>query len=148
MADIHHRVGIEAPKERVYEKLATTDGLAGWWTHDVKGDPSAGGTLSFYFGSPEPAAVMEVVDATPADRVTWRCVGGADEWVGTDFTFDLKNGDGETVLLFTHANWREPSEFMGHCSVKWAYFLIGLKAWLEGGAATPFPGELKISSWG
>jgi hypothetical protein len=35
-------------------------------------------------------------------------------------------------LLFTHAEWREPDEFIHHCSTKWAYFLLGLKAWLEG----------------
>ena len=37
---------------------------------------------------------------------------------------------------------------MFHCSTKWAYFLLGLKASLEGGKATPFPGDLQISSWG
>ena len=37
---------------------------------------------------------------------------------------------------------------MGHCSTKWGYFLLGLKASLEGGEGTPFPGELQISSWG
>ena len=29
MADIRHRVGINAPKERVYEALATVGGLTG-----------------------------------------------------------------------------------------------------------------------
>jgi hypothetical protein len=37
---------------------------------------------------------------------------------------------------------------MHHCSTKWAYFLLGLKAGLEGGAATPYPDDMKISSWG
>ena len=55
---------------------------------------------------------------------------------------------GETVLLFTHADWREPVEFMHHCSTKWAYFLLGLKAGLEGGPATPYPQDMAISSWG
>lgn len=31
---------------------------------------------------------------------------------------------------------------------KWAYHLIGLKAGLEGGAATPYPEDMKISGWG
>ena len=55
---------------------------------------------------------------------------------------------GETVLLFTHADWREPVEFMHHCSTKWAYFLLGLKAGFEGGSATPYPGDMAISRWG
>jgi uncharacterized protein YndB with AHSA1/START domain len=148
MADIRHRVGIAAPQERVYEALATKEGLSRWWTRDVEGDPVPGGTLRFFFGTPEPSAIMEVIDLVPDRHVGWRCVGGPDEWVGTTLTFDLKPAEGETVVLFTHADWREPVEFMHHCSTKWAYFLIGLKAGLEGGEATPYPGEMKISSWG
>ena len=37
---------------------------------------------------------------------------------------------------------------MHHCSTKWAYFLLGLKSGLEGGAATPYPGDMAISTWG
>jgi hypothetical protein len=51
------------------------------------------------------------------------------------------------VLRFTQT-WREPVEFMGHCSTKWGYFLLGLKSSLEGGEGTPYPGDLQISSWG
>ena len=61
MADIRHRVGIAAPAERVYQTLATTDGLSGWWTRDVRGDSRMGGKLEFYFGQPEPAVVMEKI---------------------------------------------------------------------------------------
>ena len=148
MADIRHRVGIAAPRERVYEALATIEGLSGWWTREVKGDAQPGGTLRFYFGGSEPGAVMEVTALEPGQRVAWRCVGGPDEWVGTNLTFDLKPEDGETAVKLTHADWREPVEFMYHCSTKWAYFLLGLKAWLEGGAAAPYPDDMMVSSWG
>jgi hypothetical protein len=53
----------------------------------------------------------------------------------------------ETVVRFAQA-WREPVDFTGHCSTKWGYFLLGMKASLEGGKGTPYPGELQISSWG
>src|SRR5580698_3956216 len=59
MADIRHRVGINAPVERVYQALATTDGLAGWWTREVKGVSQVGETLDFFFGSPEPGAASK-----------------------------------------------------------------------------------------
>lgn len=148
MADIRHRVGIAAPEARVYEALTTTEGLSGWWTHNVVGDPNLGGRLQFFFGGSEPGAIMEVVALDPTHHVEWRCVQGADEWIGTTITFDLKPADSETVVLFKQANWREPVEFMYHCSTKWAYFLLGLKAGLEGGKATPYPNDEKISSWG
>jgi len=92
--------------------------------------------------------VMEVTDLVPDRRVAWRCVQGPDEWVGTSLTFDLTSSAGETALRFTQADWREPIDFMYHCSTKWAYFLLGLRAGLEGGTATPYPEDMKISSWG
>ena len=148
MPEIRHRVGIAAPQHRVYEMLATKDGLAKFWTAQVEGDSEVGGRLRFFFGKPEPSAVMEVVELSPDDRVQWRCVNGAAEWVGTTVTFDLKSTGGETVLLFTHADWREPVEFMHHCSTKWATVLIGLRSGLEGGAFAAFPDDTKISgSW-
>jgi uncharacterized protein YndB with AHSA1/START domain len=150
MADIRHRVGVGAPAERVYQALATREGLAQWWTRDVGGDEEKGGKLEFFFGGPEPAAVMEVTDLVPGRRVGWRCVEGPEEWVGTTLTFDLspQDQDGQTAVLFRHGDWREPVVFMYHCSTKWAYFLLGLKAGLEGGAATPYPDDMKISNWG
>jgi uncharacterized protein YndB with AHSA1/START domain len=148
MPDIRHRVGITAQQHRVYEMLSTKEGLAEFWTR-VEGDSGVGGKLSFFFANREPSAVMEVVELSPDDRVQWRCVEGPPEWVGTTVTFDLKDSSGETVVLFTHANWREPIEFMHHCSTKWATFLIGLRSGLEDGAFAAFPKDTKISSnWG
>jgi len=58
----------------------------------------------------------------------------------------LKETGEETVVLFTHSGWREPTEFMHHCSTKWATVLIGLRGGLEGGAFTAFPDDTRISS--
>lgn len=146
MESIRHRIGISAPKTEVGAKLTTIEGLASWWTRDVRGNPSVEGDVQFFFGGDEPGAVMHVVAATD-DCVEWRCTSGPDEWVDASLTFDLEDNGDETVLKFRHT-WREPVDFMSHCSTKWAYFLLGLKASLEGGKATPFPGELQISSWG
>jgi uncharacterized protein YndB with AHSA1/START domain len=146
MYEIRHRVGVNASRTEVWEKLTTIEGLASWWTRDVTGDPSEGGDVAFYFGSPEPSVVMHVVKTTD-DHVEWVCAAGPDEWFDNTVTFDLEQNGAETVVKFAHA-WREPVEFTAHCSTKWAFFLLGMKASLEGGAGTPFPGELQISSWG
>ena len=147
MLDIRHRVGIIAPVERVYHALATTDGLSGWWTHDVTGLSEVGEKLEFYFGYPEPAAVMEVTELIPDRRVAWHCVQGPDEWVGTTLAYALSTEGVETALLFTHADWREPLEFMHHCSTKWAVFLLSLKSLVETGKGAPAPRDAKIDSW-
>jgi hypothetical protein len=145
MPDIRHRVGISAPLKSVYAAVATMEGLSEWWTRDgVRGDSSEGSKLQFFFGQPEPAAVMEVARLDPHGHVNWNCIEGADEWVGTKLAFDLTEKENETVVLFTHADWRSPSEFMAHCSARWAYFLLSLKSYLETGKGTPFPEDLKF----
>jgi uncharacterized protein YndB with AHSA1/START domain len=147
MSDIRHRIGINAPQERVHDALATLDGVASWWTTDAEGDGGEGAKMLLYFGRPDRFIELEVLEVAP-DGVVWRCRQGPDEWVDTTFTFELSHTDGETVILFTHGGWREPVPFQAHCSTKWAYFLLGLKSLLEGGQATPHPGELQISRWG
>ncbi len=147
MPDIRHRVEISAPLERVYEAVATAEGVSDWWTRGgVRGESSEGSKLAFHFGDPQPAAVMEVTRLDPAGHVAWHCVEGADDWVGTTLTFDCRRAEdpATTVVLFTHADWREPSEFMAHCSARWAYFLLSLKSLMETGTGTPFPDDLKF----
>jgi hypothetical protein len=47
--EICHRVGIAAPRHRVYEEFATKGGVVEFRT-PVEGDPELGGTLNFFFG--------------------------------------------------------------------------------------------------
>jgi uncharacterized protein YndB with AHSA1/START domain len=147
---IRHRIGTSATPEQVHDALATVDGLARWWTTDTTGDAAVGGTLVFTFGDPKDRRIVfEVVAVTP-DRVEWRGLpGGPDEWVDTRVVFELlRDGDSdETVILFTHADWRDAGWFQAHCSTKWGSYLLSLKALLDGGEGRPFPDDLHISSW-
>jgi uncharacterized protein YndB with AHSA1/START domain len=147
MTAIRHRVGIPASPADVYAQLSTVEGLRSWWTRDTHGDPGVGGKLRFQFGSPERSCVMEVVDLLPGERVEWRGVDGPDEWIDTSFVFDLSTEDSETVVLFTNDGWREAVPFMHHCTTKWGYYLLGLRAGFAGGVATPFPDIEPVSSW-
>ena len=49
--------------------------------------------------------------------------------------------------MFKHQDWREPVEFMHHCSTKWAIFLMSLKALVETGKGAPNPVDVKIDNW-
>lgn len=151
MVDITHRVGIRAPATRVYEALATLEGLAGWWTEEVRGDERVGGRIEFHFrsetGELKGTAVMEVQALDAPREVRWRCVDGPAEWVGTDITFELSEQDNQTIVLFGHRNWREAVEFMAHCSMKWATFLLSLREHVETGKGKPSPRDLKIDNW-
>jgi len=147
MYDIRHRVGIAAPATAVYDKLTSTAGLESWWAQTVTGDPTPGGKLTFYFGRLDASIVMEVVDSTPDTHVRWRCVDGPSEWIDTTFDFDLNATDSETIMLFTNVGWREPVEFMHHCSTKWGQYFLSLKASVETGEGRPHPRDEMISSW-
>jgi uncharacterized protein YndB with AHSA1/START domain len=149
MPDILHRVSIDAPKGRVHELVATTDGVARWWTgRPLDGESTVGSRFSVYFGDADkPAAVMEVVSDTP-DEVVWRVVEGPDEWIDTLITFALKAaGDGGTTLLFSHSGWRAASEFMSGCSTNWGAYLTSLRNGAEGHDFSAYPNS-EVSRWG
>ncbi len=142
MPDILHRVGIQAAPQKVYEALATTGGLSHWWIVGTRGDAAVGGTIQFPVDGG--GFHMKVLQSRPGELVQWRCTDGPAEWIGTEVTFRMEHKEGQTFVLFTHAHWKEPVEFMHHCSTKWAVFLLSLKYWLERGEGRPYPYDVKI----
>jgi hypothetical protein len=138
MVDILHRIGINARPDKVFTALATLDGVRGWWVTTATGNSGHGGTIDFGF------CAMNVAGAEPGSLVHWRCTGGPDEWLGTEVTFRLQWKEDQTFVLFKHAGWKEPVEFMHHCSTKWATFLLSLREFVETGAGRPSPYDLKI----
>jgi uncharacterized protein YndB with AHSA1/START domain len=151
MPDIFHKVGIKAPIAKVYNSLATAEGVKAWWTQEISGESKLGGTLIFFFrnddGSIKGEMHAEVMALAPNKRVQWLVKSGPKEWVGTTITFDLSEADGYTIVLFAHRKWREEVEFMGHCSMKWATFLLSLKQLGETGKGRPAPDDIKIDNW-
>jgi uncharacterized protein YndB with AHSA1/START domain len=148
MPEILHRISIDAPAERVRRLIATTDGVARWWTgRPLEGEAGLGNRFAVYFGDADrPAAVMQVVTDDP-DEIVWRVVDGPDSWLDTRITFALRPVDhGGTTLLFTHAGWREVSEFMGGCSTNWGAYLTSLKTGAEAGRFAAYPAG-EISRW-
>jgi uncharacterized protein YndB with AHSA1/START domain len=147
MADILHKVGIKSSSiEAVYQALTTKDGLAGWWTNNTQGEGSeVGNIIQFRFGAG--GFDMKVAELNPSGHVVWDVVDGPEEWVGTTINWQLKQDGDYTVVLFKHLNWKEPVEFMHHCSTKWAVFLMSLKSLLETGKGSPDPVDVKIDNW-
>jgi uncharacterized protein YndB with AHSA1/START domain len=151
MFNIVHRIGIKAPASNVYHALSTIEGLAGWWTRDVSGTSRVGECLTFTFRNPAGEEMgrfeMEVVELSTSDTVRWTVRSGPAEWIGTQLSFSLTEQDGMTILLFAHRQWRSEVEFMAHCSMKWAVFLLSLRDLVEHGAGSPSPDDVKIDNW-
>ena len=151
MADIIHRIGIKAPVAKVYEAVATAPGVAGWWTRDTTGTAKVGGTLNVRFRHKDGKEVghmdFELTSLEPDREVRWRFTDGPPEWIGTDATFQLTQDGDMTIVNFGHRNWKKPVEFMAHCSMKWATFLMSLKEQVEHGHGRPAPDDVRISDW-
>ena len=146
MPDILHKVGIKSSSlDDVYKALTTVEGLSHWWTRDTQGENKLGGQLKFRFG--DGGFDMKVLEIKPGQRVLWQVVDGPEEWLGTKVSFDLKQNGEWIIVLFKHQGWKEPVEFMHHCSTKWAVFLLSLKSLLETGKGAPWPNEIKLDSW-
>jgi hypothetical protein len=146
MLDILHKVGIKSSSpHQAYQALTTREGLSGWWTDDTKGESDVGDVLQFRFGAG--GFDMKVLELEPAKRVQWQVVDGPEEWIGTKVNWDIRQEGDWTIVLFKHQGWKEPVEFMHHCSTKWGVFLLSLKSLLETGKGAPAPHDLKLDSW-
>jgi len=144
MVDILHRVGVSTPSpDKVYEALTTIEGLAGWWTDDTTGTAEVGGVVQFRF--PPGGFDMEVVEQRPNESVEWKVVDGPEEWIGTTVNWQLRQDGDYTIVMFRHQDWKEPVEFMHHCSTKWATYLMSLKSLVETGKGAPAPRDVHVA---
>jgi uncharacterized protein YndB with AHSA1/START domain len=145
---INHQVGIKATPEDIYKALTETEKLAQWWTIDTRGSgTTVGDTLEFWFNKASFCQKFNVKELEPGKRVVWKSPKGqgADQWEGTEVAFDLSTDEKQTFIQFRHSGWRESTDFQGHCSMRWAVFLLSLKDVLERGKGRPIPYDLEVN---
>ncbi len=151
MFDINHRVGIKAPSSKIFQAVSTIEGISGWWTTSTTGITNSDRNLKVTFLSLEGKEIgsmdFEITILDPNKKIQWRFTAGPEEWIGTDVIFSLTEEGEYTIVLFSHKNWREAIEFMAHCSMKWAIFMMSLKEFLESGKGKPSPLDIKIDNW-
>ena len=79
MVDIIHRIGIKAPATKVYQALATSQGVAGWWTRDTTGSSKVGGKINVRFRHKDGNEIgqmdFEMIKLEPNREVQWRFLG-------------------------------------------------------------------------
>ena len=143
MKKIIHFARIHAAPDKVYRALTTRDGLAAWWSTVVDVQDGVGGLVDFRFaGDFNP--VMQVTLLEPGQRVEWKCVNGHDNWKNNTFSFQLKDVNAETGLMFVQEYAQELSdEVYGTYNFNWGYYLGSLKRLCEEGIGTPF----EASQW-
>lgn len=112
MAAILHSLRMTAATDDVFQAVAADDVFRAWWRGDRK-------------------VRLRRKAVQAGQHVTWECVDGPLDWIGTDITFDLERDGDETVVRFTHANWPEGSRRFAEHTTKWASVLFALKSNLE-----------------
>lgn len=141
MASIHHQIGVKVSKQEAYQAITTIEGLSGWWTMTT-GGTAEGDTLHFHFGEHIVEMKIERLDT---DDVVWRCIAEDGEWKDTHINFQLIESEDQLFINFSHTDWAEQTDFCGHCSMKWAVFMLSLKDLLEKGEGHPFPDDIHIN---
>ena len=106
MLDILHRVGINAPIEKVYEALTAQAGISSWWTRKVKILREVGAIMEVHFNNDSLVMKIRIEHLGPPSVVRWRVLTGPPEWIGTTINFVLKPNGSETVVPFTHRQWK------------------------------------------
>ena len=142
MATIYHQVGIKAPVEKIFNAIATLHGVSGWWTL-TSGDPAIEGELTFSFGEHDVFAKVTAYENNK--HLEWTIQGQDGEWLNTRICFDLDEKQDQVMVNFQHADWKEATEFLAHCSTKWAMFLLSLKKYVETGTGMSFPDDIHIN---
>ena len=137
MAELKHLVVIDAPVNTVYRALTEQTGLAGWWTQEAVAEPQVESFAEFNFGD-RYHNKMRIVGLDEDKRIEWECLEGDEEWVGTTFIFSLEPIDGQTIVRFSHGNWRAMTDFFATCNYHWGFYMRSLKSYCETGQGEPF----------
>jgi uncharacterized protein YndB with AHSA1/START domain len=161
MPDILHQLIIGASAEVVYNAITTAEGLAAWWTPLTTARPEVNSVSRFAFGTAY-FKEMRITALQPAELVSWECMTGFSEWVGTNISFRIHAGDRSSLLnahpetagqieqldqqsgvllVFGHHNWRNHTPMFAECNYTWGLFLRSLKLFCETGKGRPWPDQ-------
>ncbi len=142
MADILHLIKIHAPREKVYQTIATAEGIRNWWTRDADLDAKVGGSGEFRFAAGKRITKVRIEELKPSSRVVWETLSAPiPTWAGTRIKFELRADDAGTLLAFAHCSFPQADDMFAYSVTAWGSFLISLKLYLETGQGTPHPDD-------
>lgn len=128
------------------ETYAAINDVPSWWSGTVDGTTDVVGAEFVYRYGDVHHSVQRVTELEPGARVAWHVIEAnlpavqpADEWAGTDITFDLRaTDDGGTELRFTHVGLTTACSCYDRCASGWdALISRNLAARIRTGAPQP-----------
>lgn len=103
---------------------------------EVSGGGSVGG--KWFLRYPDGPTFVWEITADDADKVSWKCVEGPGDSVGTTVTYDLgKTPDGRVHLSFAHEGWPHEEGNFTKCNALWGMILHQLRRFVEHGKVAP-----------
>ena len=97
------KVVIETPSLRVFQAIASVEGLVGWWASSATGSCSPDGKFQLAFAGLDETITWRVDTLVAPSSVVWTCLShtGLPDWNDTKVVFELNRKDGfSTVLMF------------------------------------------------
>ncbi|WP_420828831.1 MULTISPECIES: SRPBCC family protein [Metabacillus] len=110
LQDITQTVVYNAPIEKVWDAVSTSEGIAAWFMpNDFQ--PEVG--HEFHLQSPFGPSPCKVIQLEPPHRLsfTW----DTDGWI---VTFLLKEMDGKTEFTLIHGGWKQPDTILPKANEK------------------------------
>ncbi|MBK5446246.1 MULTISPECIES: SRPBCC family protein [unclassified Peribacillus] len=128
MINMLHQIMINAPAEKVYEAITTTEGFKGWWTTDAKAGPQVGSIAEFGFYNRKAIFPMHIDQLEPGKLVVWTAQHDMPGWKGTKIRFDLNvNENGVTIVDFNHSGWESMEGPYAMINTTWGSLMYILK---------------------
>ncbi|MEX2422025.1 MAG: SRPBCC domain-containing protein [Actinomycetota bacterium] len=137
--DVVLAIEIEAGPKAIFDTLAGPEGLATFWTPDVRSEDDDGRELSFGFEASPTRLPATVTDVAAPSAIAWTFGGDWPAWPGTTASWSLEPGEKGTKVVFRHGFQDSMPEFdFGSVVLTWALVVARLKSVVESaGVADP-----------
>lgn len=133
--DVLLAIEVEAEPKVVYGTIESPEGLAAFWTPDVRSEGGDGGELSFGFEA-APTRLPATVEADAPSSVCWAFGGDWPAWAGSTASWSLKPSGQGTTVVFRHGFPGSMPEYdFGSVALTWALVVARLKDVVESGGA-------------
>lgn len=133
MVNMPHQITINETPEKVFEAIATTEGIKSWWSTDAKAEPQLGSITEVAFYNRQAVFQLQVDQLEPGKLLEWSAKHDMPAWKGTKIRFELNaNENGATVLNFNHSGFESMEGPYAMINTTWGTLMYILKQYVEG----------------
>jgi len=146
MPDIYHQFPVFGPADKVFDAVATPEGLDAWWSLTSKGEPAPGNIYELFFGEGYDWRAR-VTECVPNELFELEIYDSMPDWEGSRVRFELGPFGSDpdkaaTEVRFSHTGWPEGNDHYRISSFCWAMYLRLMKKWVEDGTVVEYAKRL------